>query len=189
MRLLRLGRKRQKMQALSFVVPEKVQFRYKLEGWDRDWQDVGNRRPAFYTNLSPCKYRFRVSACNNSGVWNEAGAFLDFLWPGLLPNHVVPVVVRDRVLAIASGRGLSQLRLRQLAREYGLRLEERIARDLHDTLLQSFHGVLLRFQAASNLLPSARPVNASPKQSNPSHPIAVAFRAMHTVAPRTPQFG
>jgi signal transduction histidine kinase len=91
--------------------------------------------------------------------------------------------------------GLYQLRLRQLAREYGLRLEERvsertrIARDLHDTLLQSFHGVLLRFQAVSNLLPSARPVNASPKQSNPSHPIAVALRAMHTVAPRTPQFG
>jgi YXYXY domain-containing protein len=68
MRLLRPGHKRQKMQALSFVVPEKVQFRYKLEGWDRDWQDAGNRRQAFYTNLSPRKYRFRVSACNNSGV-------------------------------------------------------------------------------------------------------------------------
>ena len=165
MRLLRLGHKRQKMQALSFVVPEKVQFRYKLEGWDRDWQDVGNRRPAFYTNLSPCKYRFRVSACNNSGVWNEAGAFLDFLWPGLLPNHVVPVVVRDRVLAIASGRGLSQLRLRQVAQQFNMRLEERvgertrIARDLHDTLLQSFHGLLLRFQAATNLLPE-RPEEA-----------------------------
>jgi signal transduction histidine kinase len=64
--------------ALSFVAPEKVHFRYKLEGWDRDWQDVGNRRQAFYTNLSPGKYRFRVAACNNSGIWNEAGTFLDF---------------------------------------------------------------------------------------------------------------
>jgi len=64
--------------ALSVVVPEKVLFRYKLEGWDRDWQDVGTRRQAFYNNLPPRNYRFRVMACNNSGVWNEAGAFLDF---------------------------------------------------------------------------------------------------------------
>jgi PAS domain S-box-containing protein len=64
--------------ALSFVAPEKVLFRYKLEGLDRDWQDAGNRRQAFYTNLSPGNYRFRVAACNNSGMWNEAGAFLDF---------------------------------------------------------------------------------------------------------------
>ena len=64
--------------ALSFVAPEKVLFRYKLEGLDRDWHDAGNRRQAFYTNLPPRHYRFRVAACNNSGVWNEAGAFLDF---------------------------------------------------------------------------------------------------------------
>ena len=49
--------------ALRLVVPEKVRFRYKLEGFDRDWQDVGNRRQAFYTNLPPRKYRFRVAAC------------------------------------------------------------------------------------------------------------------------------
>ena len=64
--------------ALSFVAPEKVRFRYKLEGRDRDWQDVGNRRRAFYTDLPPGNYRFRVIACNNSGVWNEQGAALDF---------------------------------------------------------------------------------------------------------------
>jgi PAS domain S-box-containing protein len=64
--------------ALSFVAPEKVLFRYKLEGWDRDWQDAGTRRQAFYSNLPPRNYRFRVMACNNSGVWNEAGTFLDF---------------------------------------------------------------------------------------------------------------
>jgi PAS domain S-box-containing protein len=64
--------------ALSFVAPGKVRIRYKLEGLDRDWHDVGNRRQAFYTNLPPRHYRFRVAACNNSGVWNEAGAFLDF---------------------------------------------------------------------------------------------------------------
>jgi len=64
--------------ALSLVAPEKIRFRYKLEGRDSDWQDVGNRRQAFYTNLSPGNYQFHVAASNNSGVWNEAGAFLDF---------------------------------------------------------------------------------------------------------------
>jgi signal transduction histidine kinase/ligand-binding sensor domain-containing protein len=64
--------------ALSFVAPEKNRFRVKLEGWDRDWQDVGNRQQAFYNNLPPSNYRFRVIACNNSGVWNEEGAALDF---------------------------------------------------------------------------------------------------------------
>jgi len=62
--------------ALSLVAPERVRFRYKLEGWDRDWQDVGNRRQAFYANLPPRTYRFRVIAANNSGVWNETGASL-----------------------------------------------------------------------------------------------------------------
>jgi PAS domain S-box-containing protein len=64
--------------ALSFVAPEKVLFRYKLEGWDQDWQDAGTRRQAFYSNLPPRNYTFRVKACNNSGLWNEAGTSLDF---------------------------------------------------------------------------------------------------------------
>ena len=64
--------------ALSLVAPEKVLFRYKLEGRDRDWNDVGTRRQAFYNNLAPGNYRFRVVACNNSGVWNQAGDTLDF---------------------------------------------------------------------------------------------------------------
>jgi PAS domain S-box-containing protein len=64
--------------ALSLVAPEKVLFRHKLEGWDQDWQDGGTRRQAFYGNLPPRNYTFRVTACNNSGVWNEAGTSLDF---------------------------------------------------------------------------------------------------------------
>ena len=64
--------------ALSLSVPEKVRFRYKLEGVDKDWQDAGPRREAFYTRLSPGKYRFRVIACNNDGVWNEEGTHQDF---------------------------------------------------------------------------------------------------------------
>jgi PAS domain S-box-containing protein len=64
--------------ALSLVVPEKVHFRFKLEGQDRDWREVVNQRRVEYSNLAPGNYRFRVTACNNSGVWNEAGTFLDF---------------------------------------------------------------------------------------------------------------
>ncbi|HWY53026.1 MAG TPA: two-component regulator propeller domain-containing protein, partial [Terriglobales bacterium] len=64
--------------ALSLVVPEKVHFRFKLEGQDRDWREVVNDRQVQYSNLGPGNYRFRVMACNSSGVWNEAGTFLDF---------------------------------------------------------------------------------------------------------------
>lgn len=63
---------------LSFSVPQRVKFRYKLEGVDRDWRNAGNRREADYNNLGPGRYRFRVIACNNDGVWNDAGASLDF---------------------------------------------------------------------------------------------------------------
>ena len=64
--------------ALSFVAPEKNWFKYKLEGYDREWVDAGNRRQAFYSRLGSKSYRFRVIASNNSGVWNETGDTLDF---------------------------------------------------------------------------------------------------------------
>lgn len=145
--------------APSLVEPDKVQFRYKLEGWDRDWQDAGTRRQAFYTNLSPRKYRFRVISCNNSGVWNETGASLDF---SILPAYYQTSWFRAACMAtfLAMLWVLYQLRLRQMARQFNMRLEERvsertrIARELHDTLLQSFHGLLLRFQAAYELFPT-----------------------------------
>jgi signal transduction histidine kinase len=64
--------------ATSLTIPERVRFRYKLEGQDKEWQDAGTRREAFYTNLNPGSYQFRVIACNNDGVWNEAGTVLHF---------------------------------------------------------------------------------------------------------------
>ena len=150
--------------ALSLVAPEKVLFRYMLEGWDRDWQDAGNRRQAFYTNLSPRNYRFRVMACNNSGVWNEAGAFLDF---SVAPAYYQTFWFRLSCVAalVVLLWGLHRLRLYQLTQRFNMRLEERvsertrIARELHDTLLQSFQGLLLKFQVVSDLLPE-RPVEA-----------------------------
>jgi len=144
--------------ALSLVVPEKVHFRFELEGQDQDWREVVNDREVQYSNLAPGKYRFRVTACNNSGVWNEAGTFLDF---SIAPAYYQTSWFRLSCVAalVTLLWALYQLRLRQLARQFNMRLEERvnertrIARELHDTLLQGFHGVLLRFQAATNLLP------------------------------------
>jgi hypothetical protein len=64
--------------ALSFLVPERILFKYKLEGYDRDWVEAGTRRVAYYTNLPHRNYRFRVIACNNDGVWNEVGTYFEF---------------------------------------------------------------------------------------------------------------
>jgi hypothetical protein len=64
--------------ALSLAVPERVLFRYRLDGVDNEWQDAGTRRQAFYTSLPPGRYGFHVIACNNDGLWNEKGAALEF---------------------------------------------------------------------------------------------------------------
>jgi len=150
--------------ALSLVTPERVLFRYKLEGWDRDWQDAGSRRQAFYTNLAPKSYTFRVKACNNSGVWNEAGTFLDF---SVAPAYYQTVWFRLSCVAVLLAMlwGLYQLRVQQLAREFNAGLEARvnertrIARELHDSLLQGFQGLMFRLQAVREFLPG-RPSEA-----------------------------
>jgi signal transduction histidine kinase len=153
--------------ALSLAAPEKVLFRYKLEGRDHDWQDAGARRQAFYNDLPPGNYRFRVMACNNSGVWNEAGAFLDFsIAPAYYQTTWFLLSCVAAFMALLAA--LYQLRLRQVARQFNLRLEgrvserTRIARDLHDTLLQSFQGALLKFHAVTRMLPD-RPDEARQK--------------------------
>jgi ligand-binding sensor domain-containing protein/signal transduction histidine kinase len=144
--------------ALSLSIPERVLFRYKLEGADTYWQEVDTRRQAFYTNLPPKQYRFRVVACNNDGIWNDSGISLDFF---IAPAYYQTIWFGLSCVAgfLALLGALYQLRLRQLAGQFNMRLEERveertrIARELHDTLLQSFHGLLPRLQAACNLLP------------------------------------
>jgi len=143
--------------ALSLVAPEKVLFRYKLENFDRDWQEVSTRRQAFYTNLPPGNYRFRVVACNNSGVWNEEGTSLDF--------SIAPAYYQTAWFRVSAAAGfllllgaLYRLRVRQVAGQVRGRMEERlaererIARDLHDTLLQSVQGLILKFHAVTTHL-------------------------------------
>jgi signal transduction histidine kinase len=115
---------------------------------------MGNERKASYNDLPPRNYRFRVMASNNSGVWNEAGASFDF---SIDPAYYQTTWFKASCVAafLASLWVLYRLRLHQIAQQFNARLDERtrIARELHDTLLQSFHGVMFRFQAARNMLP------------------------------------
>jgi signal transduction histidine kinase len=144
--------------ALSLVAPEKIRFRVMLEGYDHDWKDAGNERKAFYTNLPPRNYRFRVMASNNSGVWNEAGDSFDF---SIRPAYYQTTWFQASCAAVFWGLlwALYRYRLHQIGQEFNARLEERInersriGRELHDTLLQSFQGVVFRFQAVRNMLP------------------------------------
>jgi signal transduction histidine kinase len=150
--------------ALSFRVPQRVKFRYMLQGQDREWQEAGIRREAFYTNLSPGHYRFRVIACNNDGIWNETGSEFGFDIPPAYyqtPWFFAFCAVALLLLIWT----LYQLRLNQLKHQFSKVLKvrdderTRIARDLHDTLLQSFQGITLHFQRARSLMPD-RPVEA-----------------------------
>ena len=142
----------------TFSIPQKVNFRYRLDGYDRDWHEAGTRRQAFYTDLPPGKYSFRVIACNSDGVWNDNAAKLDFsIAPAYYQTNWFRALCAIVFLVLLWAA--YQFRVRHLQRQFALTLEARvgertrIARDLHDTLLQSFHGLLFRFQAARNLLP------------------------------------
>ena len=148
--------------ALSFAIPEKVRFRYRLEGLDTEWQDAGTHRQAYYGGLGAGRYTFRVIACNNDGLWNEAGAVLRFdvkrtfyqtAWFWGLCGATGFAILYSLYLA----------RLSQMAARIKTRLEarieerERIARDLHDTLLQSTQGLILSFQSAAEQVPEGQP--------------------------------
>ncbi len=145
--------------ALSFVVPQKVQFRYRLEGRDKDWQGPSTRRQAFYTDLGPGRYRFHVIAANNDGVWNLSGASLDFaIEPALYQTwwlraaaivtlfSIIAWVIRRRMQIVAAN---IQTRLDERLDE-----RERIARDLHDTLLQGILSASLQLEVADRQIAS-----------------------------------
>jgi len=156
--------------AASLTVPERVNFRYKLEGSDRDWQNVGNRREARYTNLGPGHYTFQVTASNNDGVWNTTGAALKFsIAPALYQTKWFYALCALAVMLVLAA--LYRVRVHQVAAQVRGRLEarlaerERIARDLHDTLLQSVQGLIWRFQAATDRIPAGEPARQLMEQS------------------------
>jgi signal transduction histidine kinase len=151
--------------ALSYFNAATNRYRYKLEGLDHQWNEVGSdQRLASYTTLPAGIYTFHVQGATSRGAWSEPGAQLrieilppwwDTLWFRVICG----------IAAVLTLWGLYHLRVQQLVREYNMRLDERvnerarIARELHDTLLQSFQGLMLRFQTAGEMLP-ARPLDA-----------------------------
>lgn len=148
--------------ALSLSVPGRVQFRHRLLGGDGEWSAPSHRRNALLSDLGPGHYRFQVLASNNDGLWSETPAEITLTIPATLtqsPSFKLAVAALAGLLLY----GLYQVRLRQiLARireraEERLRERERIARDMHDTLLQSVQGLILRFQSVADKLPDGSP--------------------------------
>jgi signal transduction histidine kinase len=149
--------------ALTLSAAERVRFRHRLDGVDSDWQDADSRREATYANLGPGDYRFRVIAANADGVWSRQPAELHF--------SVAPTLLQSRaffvgcllLLAALAWLGF-RLRERNIAARVRAGLEarhgerERIARELHDTLLQSTQGLIIHVQGLASRLPAQEPV-------------------------------
>jgi len=148
--------------SLSLTLSEKNRFRYQLIGLDKEWKEAGTRRQAFYTNLQPGAYTFRVIASNNDGVWNDAGASLTFTIP---PTFVQSAWFRTLIGLLFAFIlwGVFLIRLHHMNQQTEARLRERmiererIARDLHDTLLQGFQMLVLRFQVITDTLSPDNP--------------------------------
>ncbi len=151
---------------LSMAEPGRVRFRVRLTGVDRDWTDPGARRQAFYTNLGPGRYRFEVMAANNDGVWNPVPASVALTIP---PTFIqTPLFALLCLIAVAGvATLLFRLRLRALTQRIRARMaermreRERIARELHDTLIQSVQALILRLHLVAEELP----VGGDPRRS------------------------
>jgi len=140
--------------ALSYAAPERVRFRYKLEGFDKEWMDAGGRRQAVYTNLPPRHYQFHDIACNNDGIWNESGASFAFsIQPAFFQTSwFLGLCAAGFAFLLWSLHGL---RVRRVAAQMNIRFEERlaertrIAREMHDSLLQNIAGFALQLEGLS----------------------------------------
>jgi signal transduction histidine kinase/ligand-binding sensor domain-containing protein len=155
--------------ALSLSIPERVRFRYQL-GAGEPWQDAGARRTAFFTDLGPGDYTFRVAAANNDGVWNETGASIAFtIPPAFYQTWWFYALCALACLALLTA--MYAVRVRQVTAHVRDRLEarlaerERIARDLHDTLLQGMQGLIWRFQAATDRIPAGETARKQMEES------------------------
>ncbi len=142
---------------LSFISPEKMLFRYILDGYEKTWTEAGARREAFFTNLPPGHFRFKVMARNADGIWSTHPAVLNFTIKPRLYQRAwfFPVLAIVFALAIVTGY---RMRVRQLKQRFGLVLAERsrIARELHDTLLQGLSGITMQLQALWTKLPASK---------------------------------
>ena len=141
--------------ALSFLHPEEMRFRYRLDGYDADWVDAGSRREAYYTNLPPGPYRFQVAVCETGGKCADSGAGASIRF-GLAPqwNQRAWFLPACAAAFGLMGWGAYRLRVRGLHNQMRIVLGERnrIARELHDTLIQGFSGITMQMQALAGRL-------------------------------------
>ena len=139
--------------ALSFSAPNKVRFRYKLDGFDHSWIDAGAQRSAYYTNLPPGRYTFLVTGCNNDGVWSPSPASLAFQ---LRPYFYQTIWFYFFLVVAATllGYWIYMWRVRQVESRFKAVLAERnrIAREIHDTLAQGFVAVSVQLQLVGRML-------------------------------------
>ena len=147
---------------LSYASPSRVRYRYILEGFDRQWTQAGSRRNAYYTNLPPRHYRFRVQAANEDGIWNEPGAEIAFVikppfYRTLWFSGFVTLLLAGTVFAIYT------MRVRAIRSQFNAILAERsrIAREIHDTLAQGFVGVSMQLELTAHLLAQSQVLEAS----------------------------
>jgi ligand-binding sensor domain-containing protein/signal transduction histidine kinase len=146
--------------SLSFKDPGSVRYRYRMEGLDSRWSDAGSdRRVVSYSGLPPGQYTFRAQAAVGRGPWTEPGAVLRIrILPPWWKSWWFTAALGALLIVLAGAA--YQYRLRTIARQYAIRLEERvnertrIARELHDSLLQGFQGLLFRLLAVRELLPN-----------------------------------
>src|SRR5258706_3888241 len=142
--------------ALSFIAPEKVRFKYKLEGFDSDWVDGGTRRTAYYTNLRPGRYTFRVIASNNDGLWSPTGATFDlYLRPHFYQTYWFYTLI---ILSLAFlGWQFYRFRLKQVETQFAAVLAERnrIAREIHDNLAQEMLGISVQLEVVARTMPAS----------------------------------
>jgi ligand-binding sensor domain-containing protein/two-component sensor histidine kinase len=148
-----------KYTALSLAVPERVKFKYILEGFDTDWVDPGNSRSVRYPNLPPGNYKFKVIASNNDGIWNEEGATLSFnIAPYFYQTYWFYGLCASLIALI--GWAVHNFRVRQMQVQYAAVEKERarIAREIHDTIIQGIVGISTHVELlASGLNKSSQP--------------------------------
>jgi len=156
--------------AISLRAPEAIRFRYKLQEIDKGWHDAGSSTSVSYRNLPPGSYHFFVNGTDSNGLWSINPASTEFtVLPKFYQTHWFRALCALLVMVLLWAA--YQWRVRQLHHEFEMTLDARvgertrIARELHDTLLQSAHGLLLRFQTVSQLLPG-RPLEAKEELDN-----------------------
>ncbi len=145
---------------LSFASPEKVTFRYKLDGFDKDWIEAGARREAFFTNLPPKHFRFLVFARTANGTISAAPAMIDFTVEPRLYQRAWFIPLLALLTGLASIAAY-RLRMKRVRQRFDVVLAERsrIARELHDTLLQGLSGVTMQLQALWMRMPLSKEKN------------------------------